>query len=66
MRCNVPGCSVSETGGRETCVVWGGRRLCYPHFVAWAVWTQTPVDRAPIDTEWQAFTAHASKLREAG
>jgi hypothetical protein len=58
--CCIPGCTVTETGEKETCVIWGQRRLCYPHFARWRQFTDERRDmwqRAPTAEEWTEFLA---------
>ncbi len=63
MRCIVPGCAVtSSVVGGNTCVIWGGRRLCYPHFSDFAAHplSATCSDRGagPFEPEWTDFIRH--------
>lgn len=59
MKCTVPGCDVAEPSvGTLTCVIWGGRRLCYAtHFPEWVRWQDAHGDRPPNETEWKAWVA---------
>lgn len=59
--CCVPGCQVREDGSGATCVIWGGKRLCYAHFADFASHplSESCSDRGagPTSAEWWKFLA---------
>jgi hypothetical protein len=60
-RCCIPGCEVVERGvGVDTCVAWGGRRLCYAtHFPDFAAHPLSEAcserGKGPTEAEWREF-----------
>lgn len=60
-RCCVPGCTETEPAvGQETCIIWGGKRLCYakhsPDFASSRL-SDVCSERGsgPTDDEWKSF-----------
>ena len=63
--CCITGCDVRESGAGSTCVIWGGKRMCYRHFAAFHEHQLSTVcsDRGsgPTPAEWAVFVTSVTR-----